>query len=115
MIHTSCKIIGLTGGIASGKSTVSSMLVDKGFIVIDADKISREIVEIGRPAYNKLLEFFGPEILNEDKTINRRVLGSMVFSNEDLLKALNNITHPFIFRKIRKEIDKACKNNNIIF
>lgn len=104
-------IIGITGGIASGKSTVSSILIDKGFIVIDLDIISREVVEPGQPAYEELVVYFGNIILNEDGSINRRLLGDMVFSDEDLLKVLNNITHPYIFRKLLKEINEECTNN----
>lgn len=111
MKHTKCMIIGITGGIASGKSTVSSILIDKGFIVIDLDIISREVVEPGQPAYEELVVYFGNIILNEDGSINRRLLGDMVFSDEDLLKVLNNITHPYIFRKLLKEINEECTNN----
>ena len=111
MKHTKCMIIGITGGIASGKSTVSSILIDKGFIVIDLDIISRAVVEPGQPAYEELVVYFGNIILNEDGSINRRLLGDMVFSDEDLLKVLNNITHPYIFRKLLKEINEECTNN----
>lgn len=111
MKHTKCMIIGITGGIASGKSTVSSILIDKGFIVIDLDIISRAVVEPGQPAYEELVVYFGNIILNEDGSLNRRLLGDMVFSDEDLLKVLNNITHPYIFRKLLKEINEECTNN----
>lgn len=111
MKHTKCMIIGITGGIASGKSAVSSILIDKGFTVIDLDIISREVVEPGQPAYKELVVYFGNIILNEDGSLNRRLLGDMVFSDEDLLKVLNNITQPYIFKELVKEINEECTNN----
>ena len=65
MKRINCKIIGVTGGIASGKSTVSSLLIKKGFKVIDADIISRKVVEIGKPAYEDIIKCFGERILND--------------------------------------------------
>ncbi|MEK5270880.1 dephospho-CoA kinase [Aeribacillus sp. FSL K6-8394] len=87
-------IIGLTGGIASGKSTVSEMLKKRGIPVIDADLIAREVVEVGKKAYTEIVNAFGKEILNEDLTINRARLGSIVFQNEDKREKLNSIVHP---------------------
>ncbi len=115
MKHTKSKIIGLTGGIASGKSTVSSLLISKGYKVIDADILSREVVEIEKPAYKSIVEYFGDNILNDDKSLNRRVLGDLVFSNNELLQVLNNIIHPYIFEEIKKDIYKASNNEDIIF
>lgn len=115
MTHTKCKIIGLTGGIATGKSTVSKILQDNGYIVIDADGLSRKIVEIGMPAYQKILDNFGVSILNPDKSIDRKALGKLIFSNEELKLQLNKITHPYIFEELKKEIDKKCRANKFIF
>lgn len=114
MIHTNCKIIGLTGGIASGKSTVSKILKQKGYTVIDADIIAREIVKVNRPAYKEIIEYFGPSIRAKDKSINRQKLGEIVFSDKGLLQKLNDITHPYIFQAIKKDIKKYC-NSDIIF
>lgn len=114
MRQTNCKVIGLTGGIASGKSTVSSILMEKGFRVIDSDIISREVVEPGQPGYKELVTYFGNEILYEDGSLNRKVLGDIVFSNEELLEILNNITHPYIFKELIKKINVECFNN-IVF
>lgn len=111
MIHTNCKIIGLTGGIASGKSTVSSILIREGYRVIDSDIISREVVEIGEPAYKELVNYFGERILKEDGSLNRKKLGDLVFSNKELLEVLNNITHPYIFKELKKQVDIACMEN----
>ncbi|SHE43495.1 dephospho-CoA kinase [Caloramator proteoclasticus] len=105
------KIIGLTGGIASGKSTVSNYLILKGLDVIDADLISREIYQVGEKAYRIVVDEFGKDILNEDLTINRKKLAQIVFSNNDQLKKLNEITHPIIFEKIKKRVYEINKMN----
>lgn len=115
MIQNNCSIIGLTGGIGTGKSTVSKILIEKGFKVIDADKISREVVEVGKPAYKEIVEVFGSRILLEDKTLNRKKLGRLIFSSNSLRKLLNNIIHPYIWESIKLEIEKYCMNNEIIF
>ncbi|MDR7870291.1 MAG: dephospho-CoA kinase [Tissierellaceae bacterium] len=115
MKHTNCMIIGLTGGIASGKSTVSNILIEKGYKVIDADIISREVVEIGKPAYKDIIDYFGEEILNDDKSLNRKLLGDIVFSNDELLQVLNNIIHPYIFKEIKDQILKECMKVNVLF
>jgi dephospho-CoA kinase len=90
------RVIGLTGGIASGKSTVASILEDNGFIVIDADQLAREIVEPGKHSYLEIVKEFGADILNNDLTIDRKKLGSIVFSSEEKRKSLERITHPAI-------------------
>lgn len=115
MTHTKCKIIGLTGGIATGKSTVSKILTDNGYVVIDADSLARKIVEIGQPAYNEIVKSFGEEILNLDKSIDRKTLGKLIFSHDELKSQLNNITHPYIFQEINKEISRKCRDNKIVF
>lgn len=111
------KIIGLTGGIASGKSTVSNYLKSLGIPVIDADLIAREIVEIGQPALEEIALTFGKQVLNEDGGLNRKALGQIVFSNECLLKALNRITHPRIINEIvnRIELYRIRGKNSILF
>lgn len=108
-------LIGLTGGIATGKSTVANIILKKGFSLIDADKIAREIVEVDRPAYYRIVDEFGKDILNEDKTINRKALGKIIFSNKEAREKLNSITHPYIFQSIKDKIDQLSKNNSVIF
>ena len=115
MTHTKCKIIGITGGIATGKSTVSKILKDNGNLVIDADVLSRKVVEIGQPAYNDIVKIFGVDILNDDKSIDRKALGRLIFSDNRLKSQLNNVTHPYIFQEMKKEISKKCRENKIIF
>jgi dephospho-CoA kinase len=88
--------VGLTGGIGSGKSTVGDLLVQRGAILIDADRIAREVVVPGGPAYEPLVARFGPGILAPDGTIDRAALAAVAFADADALAALNAITHPAI-------------------
>lgn len=88
--------IGLTGGIGSGKSTVAAGLVRRGARLVDADKIAREVVEPGGPAYGSLVERFGPGVLHGDGTLDRAKLASIVFADPEALADLNGITHPVI-------------------
>ncbi|WP_438447969.1 dephospho-CoA kinase [Gorillibacterium sp. sgz5001074] len=94
--------IGLTGGIACGKSTVSSMLVRRGAILIDADRLAREVVEPGAPALAEVVRVFGQAVLMEDGTLNRQELGKLVFGSEEKRKELEGILHPPI-RKLMLE------------
>lgn len=103
------KTIGLTGGIASGKSTVSKMIIEMGIPVIDGDKISREIVDIGSPILKKIVEEFGENVLNEDGTLNRKELSNIVFKDSYLLEKLNSIIHPAIKKKIFDKIEEYKK------
>ncbi|HZK57148.1 MAG TPA: dephospho-CoA kinase [Clostridia bacterium] len=105
-------IIGLTGGIASGKTTVSNILRKLGAIIIDADKISRKVVEKGRPALNEIKEHFGKEVLLENGELNRKKLGDIVFNNVEKLKKLNEIIQPYIFKEITDEINLYRKTYN---
>lgn len=100
------KVIGLTGGIATGVSTVAAMFQELGAIVIEADKIAREVVEPGTEPYRKIVERFGREVLSPDGTINRRHLGQIVFADAAARRKLNNITHPAIRRRIKEEVER---------
>ncbi|ABS23488.1 dephospho-CoA kinase [Bacillus cytotoxicus] len=102
-------VIGLTGGIASGKSTVSQMLRECNIPVIDADIVAREVVEQGKPAYNKIVEVFGKEILQEDGELNRQKLGSIVFHNEEKRMQLNGIVHPAVRKEMNEQKDRYIK------
>ena len=88
--------VGLTGGVASGKSTVSTMLAELGAIVIDSDAIAREVVEPGTPGLAAVVEAFGPEILTEDGRLDRPALGAIVFADEERRRVLEGILHPLI-------------------
>ncbi|MGG3888567.1 dephospho-CoA kinase [Metabacillus fastidiosus] len=107
-------IVGLTGGIASGKSTVSNMFKEKNITVVDADQIARDVVEIGEPAYKEIVQHFGKEILNNDETINRAKLGSIIFQNEEERKILNNIVHPEVRKEMMRQTEIAKENKEEI-
>lgn len=115
MTHINCKIIGLTGGIATGKSTVSKILIEQGYIVIDADFLARKVAEVGQPAYIQIVNHFGNTILKEDNAIDRKALGKLIFSNEEEKLNLNNIIHPYIYQELKKEINKKCRDNKLVF
>ncbi|WP_046721118.1 dephospho-CoA kinase [Heyndrickxia coagulans] len=104
------KIIGLTGGIASGKSTVSNMLKTKGFTIVDADIAARKVVEPGEPAYEQIIEAFGEGILLQDLTLDRKKLGSLIFADEALRMKLNSIVHPAVRAWMTREKDRAIEN-----
>lgn len=93
-------VIGLTGGIASGKSTVAKMLAALNIPVIDADVIAREVVEPGETSYQQVVEVFGEGILKEDGSINRPKLGSIIFSDEEKREQLNQIVHPAVRKRM---------------
>lgn len=89
-------LVGLTGGIGSGKSTVAALLAERGAIVLDADALAREVVEPGRPAFHAVVERFGSEVLTEEGTLDRAALAGVVFRDERARKDLEAITHPAI-------------------
>jgi dephospho-CoA kinase len=88
--------VGLTGGIGSGKSTVADLLVARGAVLIDADQVARDVVAPGGPAYQPLIDKFGPGIVAADGTIDRKALAAVAFADEESRLALNAITHPAI-------------------
>ncbi|HVB81967.1 MAG TPA: dephospho-CoA kinase [Candidatus Binataceae bacterium] len=92
--------IGLTGGIGSGKSTAAKILAALGAPIIDADKVGHEIYQPGAPAYQELIDAFGPGILAPDSTIDRRKLGPIVFADPAALERLNAIAHPKMFARM---------------
>ncbi|MGE5630005.1 MAG: dephospho-CoA kinase [Caulobacteraceae bacterium] len=99
-------VIGLTGGIASGKSTVSAKLKELGASVIDVDVLARGVVSKGEIAYNKIVQSFGSDILLPSGEINRKKLGSIVFSAKEKLDLLNSITHPEIIQRVKTKIEE---------
>lgn len=98
------KTIGLTGGIGSGKSTVSQILAELGAFVIDADKVGHEIYLPGKEAWQQVTLAFGPDILAADQTIDRKKLGAIVFGSDESRKKLNSIVHPLMFKDIGRRI-----------
>jgi len=105
-------VIGLTGGIASGKSTVSNMVKKLGITVVDADEISRDVVEIGKPAYNQIVDVFGADILQQDHTLDREKLGALIFSNQKRREQLNKIVHPEVRKEMLRQVEKEKKQGS---
>ena len=104
-MSTMALIIGLTGSIASGKSTISAMFADLNIPVVDADEISREVVKPGQKAYKKIVQTFGEDMLQPDKMIDRKKLGSIVFTDETKRKQLNHIVHPTVREEMLAQRD----------
>lgn len=109
-------IIGLTGSIASGKSTISSLLRKKGYPIVDADEIARLVVEPGSPVIQEIEKVFGPEVIQEDGSLNREKLGQLVFGNDQNREKLNAIIHPAIRAEMLRQKDEHISNgaNTII-
>ena len=101
--------VGLTGGIACGKSTVAQMFVKLGAHLIDFDKLAHEVQKPGRPAWKEIVRYFGKDVLKQDETIDRNRLAQIVFADKKELKALNNIVHPLVFNLWQERLDKIKK------
>ncbi|MBI5846317.1 MAG: dephospho-CoA kinase [Deltaproteobacteria bacterium] len=100
-------IVGVTGSIGTGKSTVSAMFAELGAHLIDYDRLARDVVEPGRPAYQAIAEAFGPTVVTPDRSLDRTKIGDMVFASEALRQKLNAIVHPAVFEedlRLTKEI-----------
>ena len=102
-------LIGLTGGVATGKTLVANIFQELGARIIDADVVARSVVKPGLDAYNDIVKEFGEAILNNDKTINRKALGKIVFNDKEKLKKLNSFTHPRIRIRIQEEIAQVSE------
>lgn len=99
-------IIGLTGSIASGKSTVAKMIESYGLPIVDADIVARQVVEPGTPTLKKIAEAFGPEVIAHDGSMDRTKVGSIIFHNNEMRKTLNNIIHPAIREEMLRQRDE---------
>ncbi|TDM38503.1 dephospho-CoA kinase [Macrococcoides canis] len=106
-------VIGLTGGIASGKSTVANYLKENGFVVIDADVAARKAVEKGTEGLRKVTEAF-PGVLNEDGTLNRKALGTIIFNDKAQRDKLNQIVHPIVRRLMDEEKAAAISQGKVV-
>lgn len=104
------KVIGITGSIAVGKSTVTKYLLTHGYTVLDADKISKEALNVGTSCYKRVVELFG--CVSDDLTIDRKALGALVFSDANKKKQLEDIIHPYVVETMRQGIEK-CKDELI--
>ncbi|MFH9428989.1 dephospho-CoA kinase [Streptomyces sp. NPDC017615] len=105
--------VGLTGGIGAGKSEVSRLLVEHGAVLIDADRIAREVVAPGTPGLAAVVEAFGPEILTGDGSLDRPRLGSVVFADPEKLALLNSIVHPLVGARSR-ELESAASAGSVV-
>lgn len=106
-------VIALTGGIGSGKTTVSEIFKTKNIPVIDTDIIARQIVEKGKPAYNEIIKQFGEEILNKNKNIDRQFLRELIFSSTKKRLQLENILHPIIWNKVKSQLASISSNVSV--
>lgn len=100
-------VIGLTGGIGSGKSTVAKLFAEKGITVIDTDQLSRDVTLPGKPALDQIIKEFGPAILQKDNTLNRSVLRKLIFTNEEKRKWLEKLLHPLIREEIKRLVQHS--------
>ncbi|MBU1966411.1 MAG: dephospho-CoA kinase [Proteobacteria bacterium] len=98
--------VGLTGGIACGKSTVARMLAEKGAVLIDFDEMAHAVEDSGGPVWREIVRHFGEEILHEDRTIDRRKLGETVFADREKRELLNRLVHPAIFEEWQRRLEE---------
>ncbi|WP_369187146.1 dephospho-CoA kinase [Streptomyces sp. R08] len=105
--------VGLTGGIGAGKSEVSRLLVSHGGVLIDADRIAREVVAPGTPGLAAVVEAFGEDVLAPDGSLDRPKLGSIVFADPEKLAVLNEIVHPLVGRRSR-ELETAAAEDSVV-
>jgi dephospho-CoA kinase len=104
-------LVGLTGGVATGKSTVAAMFRRCGAVVIDADALARDVVTPGKPAWREIIRQFGQGILNPDRTINRQTLAAIVFGNRTKLRRLERIIHPRVAREQARLTRQAAQQD----
>lgn len=103
--------VGLTGGIGSGKSEVSRRLADLGAVVVDADRVAREVVEPGTPGLRRIIDAFGPQVLHADGTLDREALGRIVFTDPEKLATLNGIVHPLVGERITARMTQVQRDH----
>ena len=111
-------VVGLTGGIATGKSTVAQMFKRCGAIIIDADQLARDVVRPGKPAWREIVKVFGEGVLNSNRSINRHALGEIVFHNRRKLRRLEHIIHPRVAReqqRLARRIAERSPNAVIVY
>lgn len=107
-------VLGITGGIATGKSSVVQHFIDLGFPVVDADIIARQLLDKNTAAYKEVVKVFGSEILQENGEIDRQVLGALVFNYPDKLKQLDELMAPFLQETILAAIKQASQNQKLV-
>mgnify|MGYP000441918922 FL=1 len=107
-------LVGLTGGIGSGKSTVSGLLQARGAVIIDADAIVREVQQPGSPVLAELAQKFGSDVLAEDGSLDRQAVANIVFADPDALKSLNAIVHPAVGREMNERMIAQRASSNVV-
>lgn len=107
-------LVGLTGGIGSGKSTVSSLLADAGAVIIDGDAITRELQQPGEPLLQVIAERFGEAVLDESGALIRQRLADIVFNDVDALKDLNKIVHPAVGKELERRLEEQRSTTNVV-
>jgi dephospho-CoA kinase len=107
-------VVGLTGGIGSGKSTVAALLVERGAVLIDADDVAREVVEPGRPAHAKVVERFGDEVVAPDGTLDRSAIAAIVFDDPVSLADLNAIVHPEVRAEMANRLASLSGTEHVV-
>lgn len=107
-------LVGLTGGIGAGKSTVSSMLAERGAVIVDADLIARDIQSPGSPVLDQMAERFGRHIINDDGSLDRAAVAVIVFNDKAALKDLNDIVHPAMQTEIQRQIDEHRDTDRVV-
>ena len=107
-------LIGLTGGIGSGKSTVSSLLATHGAVIIDADAITRQLQQPGQPLLRELADRFGQDILTSEGELNRPALAAVAFGDPEALKALNKIVHPAVAKEMDRQMNEVRDTDKVV-
>lgn len=107
-------VLGLTGGIGSGKSTVSALLEDKGAVIIDADRIVRALQQPGEPVFEAMVEAFGDGIVAPDGTLDRQAVADLVFGDDDKLATLNQIVHPAVGARILERLTELTDTDHVV-
>lgn len=107
-------LVGLTGGIGSGKSTVARLLAARGAVIVDADEVARHVVEPGQPAFERLVERFGPEIVGTDGRLDRARLAELAFATPEATADLNAITHPAVGAEFLRRMEAAPKDAIVV-
>jgi dephospho-CoA kinase len=107
-------LIGLTGGIGSGKSEVARLLTERGAEVIDADLIVRELQQPGAEVYARMVDLFGPEVVGADSSLDRAAIAKKVFVDESLLKTLNQLIHPIVRRVMNERVESFRDTDKVV-
>jgi dephospho-CoA kinase len=107
-------VLGLTGGIGSGKSTVSALLEAKGAVIIDADRVVRELQQPGEPVFDAMVDAFGPGIVSADGTLDRQAVADIVFADEEKLATLNGIVHPAVGARMAEQLAGLADTDEVV-